>query len=65
MHPVVDLQYSANKLSFDFLAHIDLFEGLNETVKVNFNLSHFITAFVLPLMLDTLIHQNVNLQTLS
>ena len=64
MHPVVDLQYSANKLSFEHLAHIDLFENLNETVEVNFNLSHFPTSFVLPLMLAKLIHQNDNQQTL-
>ena len=64
MHMTVDLQYSASKLSFELLVHIDLFEDLNETLTVNFNQSHLSTVFVLPLMLDILIHQNDNQQIL-
>lgn len=64
MHQAVDLQYFANKWTFEHFAHIDLFEDLNEIITINSNLSHFPIAYV-PLMLGILIYQNDNQQTLS
>ncbi|PHU11390.1 hypothetical protein BC332_18320 [Capsicum chinense] len=60
MYPVADLQYFASKSSFEPLSHIDLFEDPNEIVIMHSNLSHVSAAYVLPLMLGILIHQNDN-----
>ena len=60
MHLVADLQCSANKLFFELLAHIGLFEDSDEIEMVNSNLSLFPTTYVLPLIVAILIHQNEN-----
>ena len=44
MHLVADLQCSANKLFFELLAHIDLFEDPDEIEMMNSNLSLFGTT---------------------
>ena len=54
MHLIVDLQCSANKLFFELLAHIGLFEDPDEIEMINFNLSLFPTAYILPVMLGIL-----------
>ena len=59
-----DSQYSVNQLFFELLAHIDLFEDLDEIEMINSNISLFPTAYVHPLMLGILIHQNDNQQIL-
>ena len=64
MHLVADLQCSANKLFFELLAHIGLFEDPDEIEMMNFNLSLFPMTYVLPLMFGILIHQNDNQQIL-
>ena len=62
MHLVADLQCSANKLFFELLAHIGLFEDPDEIEMMNFNLFLFPNDLCspLPLMLGILIHQNDN-----
>ena len=63
MHPAVDLQYFANELSFE-LVHIVLCEDIYKIMIMHSNQSLFPAAYSLPLMLEKLIHQNDNQQTL-
>ena len=64
MHLGADLQCSANKLFFELLAHISLFEDPVEIEMMKSNLSLFPMTYVLPLMVGILIHQNDNQQIL-
>ena len=64
MHLTVDLQCFANELSSELLVHIALCENLNEIMIMQSNQSLFATTCYLLLMLEKLINQNANQQTL-